>query len=328
VKQQPAHSVYVADMKKELKACRTKEFSAHNSKAHSVAWSCNGKHIASGSLDKTACILSMKEDRLSREFSLKGHEDGVDQLSWHPTDPNILASASADKTLRLWDIRTQKSVGCVTTKGEIINMTWRGDGSALAIGNKDDVVSIIDYKSQKVTNEKKFDFEVNELAWNHDLSLFFLTSGNGSVYILDYPSLDQVIMSLPAHTAHCICLKFSPDKEHFATGGADALISIWDAKELACLRSYSRLEWPIRTLSFNYDGQMIATGSEDLVIDISMVHTGEKIHTISCNAFPFCVAWHPSKNVLAYVTDDKSKHGESKHRDGDRDLGNVKLFGV
>ena len=49
----------------------------------------------------------MKEDRLSREFSLKGHEDGVDQLSWHPSDPNILASASADKTLRLWDIRTQ-----------------------------------------------------------------------------------------------------------------------------------------------------------------------------------------------------------------------------
>ena len=60
----------------------------------------------SGSLDKTAFIQSFKEDRLSREFSLKGHEDAVDQLAWHPTDPNILSTVSSDKTLRIWDIRT------------------------------------------------------------------------------------------------------------------------------------------------------------------------------------------------------------------------------
>ena len=154
-----------------------------------------------------------------------------------------------------------------------------------------------------------------------------LYSGNGSMHILDYPSLEPLIQ-IPAHTAHCICLKFSPDMEHFATGGADALINIWDASELVCLRSYSRLEWPVRTLSFNHTGKLLAAGSEDLVIDIAYVHTGEKVATVTCNAFPFCVSWHPTQNLLAYVTDDKSKHGDKHPRDSDKSTGCVKLFGL
>jgi len=37
---------------------------------------------------------------------------------------------------------------------------------------------------------------------------------------------------------------------------------------------YCRLDWPVRTLSFSYDGKMIASGSEDLLIDIAEVETG------------------------------------------------------
>jgi len=319
---------YIEKVRKELGRSRTKDFSAHNSKAHCVAWNCTGKYIASGSLDKTAFVQSFKDDRLSREFSLKGHEDGVDQISWHPSDPNMLSTVSADKTLRLWDIRTpQKTVACITTKGEVINMTWKSDGSTIALGNKDDLVCFVDYKTHKIIADKQFDFEVNEIGWNNTDEHFYLTSGNGSIHITQYPSLEP-LLQIPAHTAHCICLKFSPDKQHFATGGADALINIWDASELSYLTSYSRLEWPVRTLSFNHDGRLLAAGSEDLVIDIAFVETGEKVATVSCNAFPFCVAWHPSQNILAYVTDDKSKHNEKHSRDSDKTTGCVKLFGL
>ena len=32
---------------------------------------------------------------------------------------------------------------------------------------------------------------------------------------------------------------------YFATGSADALVSVWDAHELTCIKTFSRLEWPV-----------------------------------------------------------------------------------
>lgn len=42
------------------------------------------------------------------------------------------------------------------------------------------------------------------------------------------------------------------------------------------LKKY-RLDWPVRALSFSYDGKMLASGSEDLYVDIADVTTGEKV---------------------------------------------------
>ena len=40
-------------------------------------------------------------------IELKGHLDSVDQLVWSPVDPNVLATASVDKSVILWDIRSK-----------------------------------------------------------------------------------------------------------------------------------------------------------------------------------------------------------------------------
>jgi len=48
-----------------------------------------------------------------------------------------------------------------------------------------------------------------------------------------------------------------------------------------------RLDWPVRTLSFSYDGRMLASASEDLVIDIADVDTGDALLLIIVSA-PVC----------------------------------------
>lgn len=62
-----------------------------------------------------------------------------------------------------------------------------------------------------------------------------------------------------------LCLRPS---RYFAVGSADALVSLWDVEDLACLRTFSRLQFPIRTVSFTHDSKMIASASEDLSIDV------------------------------------------------------------
>lgn len=91
-----------------------------------------------------------------------------------------------------------------------------------------------------------------------------------------YPDLELQHV-LKAHPGTCICIEFDPTGRYFATGSADTLVSLWDVEELACLRTFSRLDWPVRTISFSHDGKLLASASEDLMIDIGEVETGLKV---------------------------------------------------
>lgn len=142
----------------------------------------------------------------------------------------------------------------------------------------------------------------------------------GTVRVLEFPSFKPAV-ELNAHTANIYCVEFDPKGRYFATGSADALICLWDIDEFLCVRTFGALEWPIRTISFSYDGELIASGSEDRIIDISAVETGERIHTIQCSAAMNSVAWHPSKHFLAYAGDDVQKDYKTPE-------GNLRVFGV
>ncbi|KAK2106965.1 THO complex subunit 3 [Saguinus oedipus] len=279
---------------------KTREFLAHSAKVHSVAWSCDRRHLATGSFDKTASVFLLEKDR----------------------NPDLFVTASGDKTIRIWDVRTTKCIATVNTKGENINICWSPDGQTIAVGNKDDVVTFIDVKTHRSKAEEQFKFEVNEISWNNDNNKFFLTNGNGCINILSYPELKPV-QSINAHPSNCICIKFDPMGKYFVTGSADALVSLCDVDELVCVQCFSRLDWPVRTLSFSHNGKMLASASEDHFIDMAEVETGDKLWEVQCESPTFTMAWHPKRPLLAFACDDKNGKYDSS-----REAGTVKLFGL
>lgn len=42
-----------------------------------------------------------------KDLELKGHTDSVDQLCWDPKHSDLVATASGDKSVRLWDARSK-----------------------------------------------------------------------------------------------------------------------------------------------------------------------------------------------------------------------------
>ena len=71
---------------------KLREYTTHSTKVHSVDWSCDGKRLASGSFDNTVSIFTLGNDRMNKEHTCRGHTDSVDQLCWHPKDPELLVS--------------------------------------------------------------------------------------------------------------------------------------------------------------------------------------------------------------------------------------------
>jgi THO complex subunit 3 len=187
------------------------------------------------------------------------------ELTWDPTHPDLLASASSDKSVRMWDGRSGKCAANIPTKGENINIAWSPDGNVIAVGDKSDQVSFIDKRTHTLLGAPwaHKPTEVNEIAWNNSGNLFFLTTGNGTVEVFDYagggpaPPYEK-LWSLTAHTQNCYCLEFDPKDKYFAVGSADALISLWDLATMTCVRTVDRLDWPVRTLGFSADGRVRA----------------------------------------------------------------------
>ena len=192
------------------------------------------------------------------------------------------------------------------------------------MGDKEDHITLVETRNMKALHAIKFSYEVNEMAWDPSAKAFLLACGNGCIDVFDYAVMSSTGSATPvrrvtAHTSNCYCIEFDSTGTRFAVGSADALVSLWDFQELACIRTFSKLEWPVRTISFSHDSAHVAAGAEDPFIDISNVHTGKQAHAISTNAATNAVAWHPSRHLLAYAGDQKDRMG--------KDEGSLRVFG-
>lgn len=131
---------------------------------------------------------------------------------------------------------------------------------------------------------------MNELQWDRSSSVLFVTSGtesnkviiyfwqstnSGQIYVLDGQSPRLPFLScLPCHLGTSYCLAVSPDNRYFATGGSDALIALWDLREMVCLQTYTGVEEQLRKLAFSWNSQYLASASEDTKISIIAVEDG------------------------------------------------------
>src|SRR4051794_8624741 len=88
-----------------LLAQAASEFKGHSGLVFSVAFSPDGKALATGSFDNTVKLWDFATGK--ELFTLKGHTQPVYAVAFNK-DGTILASASQDTTIRLWNPKDGK----------------------------------------------------------------------------------------------------------------------------------------------------------------------------------------------------------------------------
>jgi len=111
-------------------------------------------------------------DSAEPEAKLEGHEDAVLGLAAHPLHHQMLASASADTTVRLWDISTQQSILTMNHhKTKVQSLAWSPANSStefqglLASGGFDQKTFIIDVRAHENVTEIPLEADVEALRW-------------------------------------------------------------------------------------------------------------------------------------------------------------------
>lgn len=95
-----------------------------------------GPNISTCSLDTEIKLWSFNPElKIQKCATFKGHEERVNHVEFHPIG-KIIASASNDKTLRLWDIETKKEIMLQEGHAANVNiLSFQNDG-ALMVSNK------------------------------------------------------------------------------------------------------------------------------------------------------------------------------------------------
>ena len=240
--------------------------SGHNDLVRSVTFSPDGKHLVSGSADKSIKIWDLVLAKESQ--TLLGHKLAISAVAFSP-DGKCLASGSADKTIKIWDLAPEEEMQQLTGHGMGVSaVAFSPDGKCLASGSADKTIKIWNLTSgevlQTLSGQK---MGVNAVAFSLDGKLLASGSADRTVKLWMVESGEEV-STLPAFRSSINALFFSPHGDILAISTDDKMIRLWSLKLEKEVRVLSGYNWQIGGLAISLDGQMIACGSEDKTVKV------------------------------------------------------------
>ena len=223
------------------------------------------------------------------------HTDSVLSLSWNRVHRSLLASASADSTVKLWDLQSpacQRAIRSFQLHGEqkVQSVSWNPvEATVLLSGAWGGGVKIFDSRTPEssIGCQLLQDADVEALHWDpHGAgnAQFYAASGKGQVLYWDSRHLSKAVWTLDAHDGPVSALDvndFIPGC--IVTGGIDKQVKVWSITNSA-------------------PAQKASSGKQSTNASISLVHSRDfgvgKV---------FCANWSPDDPTLVCLAGSAAK---------------------
>ena len=176
-----------------------------------------------------------RRSRLSQPFKAGSHMDAIMCLSWNTQQRHVLASGSADKTVKLWDTTTSSCLMTMKHHSDKVQAAvWHPlEQTVLATGAFDKNIAVLDVRQIELGSKCTVTSDIESIQWNpHNPAQFAASCENGAVYLYDARNITSPIFTLQAHESACSSVTFSSMVPGFmGTVSIDKTVKLWDIQD-------------------------------------------------------------------------------------------------
>ncbi len=274
---------------------------------YTLAWSPNGKQIASAGDDSTIQIWDG-----ARVVSIdNGYFTQIKVLAWSPDGQYLAATGNKGKgefsSYYVWNVSDGSVFSGYEAGSTPLNgLAWSPDGKYIALACADGTVLVVNAQ-RGITSAIPIQQSqsMTAIAWSPDGHYLAVGSSDGTVHVLDGASLKPVYTY--TDTQAITALAWSPDSKRIASADAGNKVVAWDATTGGNLFSYTGNKAGVNALAWSPDGQYLAAGDANATALVWSENNTSPVYSYNGQTGSIhTIAWLPDKSqeVIASGSDD------------------------